>query len=172
MSRCNYWDCGWCYAPDTVETNVEKSSACTNPSECPYLKTIMKNIPNPRFYNHENVAPDSSSERPKKFKPQPPGPRLIEESFLPTKRDNLKDKWRIKKFHDADKIYYVIQKRGFLGLWYDHNFGYCCDYYTSYQQANATLCRELNREHNKTEYFEPDFDHPEFDECLPPPKNP
>lgn len=24
MSRCNYWDCGWCYAPDTVEINAEK----------------------------------------------------------------------------------------------------------------------------------------------------
>jgi hypothetical protein len=172
MSRCNYWDCGWCYAPDIVETNAEKSSACTNPSECPYLKTIMKNIPNPRFYNHENVAPDSSSERPKKFKPQPTGPRLIEESFLPTKKDKLKMNWRIKKFYHAEnnKIYYIIQKKNFFGFWYDHNFNYC--YFTSYKQANAVLFRQLNPEHTKIEYFEPDFDHLEIDECLPPPKNP
>jgi hypothetical protein len=105
------------------------------------------------------------------LKPELPKPRLIEESFLPTKRDNLKMNWRIKKFYHSDEIYYVIQKKGFLGLWYDHIFGYC-DYYTSYQQANAILRRELNPERYKIEYFEPDFDHPEFDECLPPPKNP
>lgn len=132
----------------------------------------MRNISNPRFYNHENDAPNSSSERPKKFKPQPPGPRLIEESFLPTKRDNLKMNWRIKKFHHTEnnKIYYVIQKKGFLGLWHDHNFDYC--YFTSYQQANAILCRELNSERYKIEYLDPDFDHPEFDESFSPPKNP
>ncbi len=141
MIRCNYWDCGWCYAPNIVETNAEKSSACTNPTECPYM-----------------------------LKPEPPKPRLIEESFLPTKRDNLKMNWRIKKFHHINNIYYVIQKKNFFGFWYDHNFDYC--YFTSYKQANAILCRQLIPEHTKIEYFEPDFDHPEFDECLPSPKNP
>ena len=36
-NTCKYWDCGWCYAPDNVETNADSQSACVNPSLCPYL---------------------------------------------------------------------------------------------------------------------------------------
>ena len=36
-NTCKYWDCGWCYALDNVETNADSQSACVNPSVCPYL---------------------------------------------------------------------------------------------------------------------------------------
>ena len=36
-NTCKYWDCGWCYALDNVETNADSQSACVNPSFCPYL---------------------------------------------------------------------------------------------------------------------------------------
>ena len=35
-NTCKYWDCGWCYALDNVETNADSQSACVNPSVCPY----------------------------------------------------------------------------------------------------------------------------------------
>ena len=38
-NTCKYWDCGWCYALDNVETNADSQSACVNPSACPYLLT-------------------------------------------------------------------------------------------------------------------------------------
>jgi len=36
-NTCKYWDCGWCYAFDNVETNADSQSACVNPFVCPYL---------------------------------------------------------------------------------------------------------------------------------------
>ena len=36
-NTCKYWDCGWCYALDNVETNADSQSACVNPFVCPYL---------------------------------------------------------------------------------------------------------------------------------------
>ena len=36
-NTCKYWDCGWCYAPDNVETNADSQSACVNPFVCHYL---------------------------------------------------------------------------------------------------------------------------------------
>lgn len=47
MNRCKYYDCGYCYAPDDVETSASSQSACFDPDYCPYLKSqtneIMKN---------------------------------------------------------------------------------------------------------------------------------
>lgn len=40
---CEYWDCGWCYAPDDVETSASSQSACFDYEFCPYLKTVMTN---------------------------------------------------------------------------------------------------------------------------------
>jgi hypothetical protein len=39
MNSCKYWDCGWCYAPDDVETSASSQSACFDPDYCPYLKS-------------------------------------------------------------------------------------------------------------------------------------
>lgn len=41
MNCCKYWDCGWCYAPDDVETSASSQSACVDPDYCPYLKSQM-----------------------------------------------------------------------------------------------------------------------------------
>lgn len=38
--NCKYWDCGWCYAPDNVETNATQGG-CFEPNHCPYLKSQM-----------------------------------------------------------------------------------------------------------------------------------
>ena len=37
MTKCKYFDCGWCYAPDDVKTNATQSG-CFEPEHCPYLK--------------------------------------------------------------------------------------------------------------------------------------
>jgi hypothetical protein len=39
MSVCKYYDCGWCYAPDDVETSASSQSACFDYDFCPYLKS-------------------------------------------------------------------------------------------------------------------------------------
>ena len=41
MNSCKYLDCGWCYAPDDVETSASFQSACFEPDYCPYLKSQM-----------------------------------------------------------------------------------------------------------------------------------
>ena len=41
MNSCKYLDCGWCYAPDDVETSASSQSACFDPDYCPYLKSQM-----------------------------------------------------------------------------------------------------------------------------------
>jgi hypothetical protein len=38
MTKCKYFDCGWCYAPDDVKTNATQSG-CFEPEHCPYLKS-------------------------------------------------------------------------------------------------------------------------------------
>ena len=41
MSACKYYDCGWCYAPDDVETSASSQSACFDYDFCPYLISQM-----------------------------------------------------------------------------------------------------------------------------------
>jgi len=41
MTACKYYDCGWCYAPDDVETSASSQSACFDYDFCPYLKSQM-----------------------------------------------------------------------------------------------------------------------------------
>jgi hypothetical protein len=40
--KCKYWDCGWCYAPENVETNATQGG-CFEPEYCPYRKSQMTN---------------------------------------------------------------------------------------------------------------------------------
>lgn len=35
--RCEYWDCGWCYAPDGKQTN-DDNGQCNKPDECKELE--------------------------------------------------------------------------------------------------------------------------------------
>jgi hypothetical protein len=42
---CNYYDCGWCYAPNDIKTNATQGE-CTFPENCPYLKSQMTNQAN------------------------------------------------------------------------------------------------------------------------------
>ena len=44
MNSCKYFDAGWCYAPDDVETSASSQSACFDPDYCPYLKSQMTEI--------------------------------------------------------------------------------------------------------------------------------
>jgi hypothetical protein len=39
---CNYYDCGWCYAPNDIKTNAHQGG-CVSPENCPYLKFQMTN---------------------------------------------------------------------------------------------------------------------------------
>ena len=40
MTKCEHWDCGWCYAPDDVKTNaIGNFGVCKLPEYCPYLKS-------------------------------------------------------------------------------------------------------------------------------------
>jgi len=39
MTKCKYWDCGWCYAPDDVKTNALGNRGCIHSECCPYLKS-------------------------------------------------------------------------------------------------------------------------------------
>jgi hypothetical protein len=39
MTKCKYWDCGWCYAPDDVKTNALGNGGCIHSECCPYLKS-------------------------------------------------------------------------------------------------------------------------------------
>jgi hypothetical protein len=36
MTKCKYYDCGWCYAPSHLNNNAV-NGACKNPNECPIL---------------------------------------------------------------------------------------------------------------------------------------
>ncbi len=35
--RCEYWDCGWCFAPNSARSN-DDIGACNKPHECQELK--------------------------------------------------------------------------------------------------------------------------------------
>jgi len=39
MTKCKYWDCGWCHAPDDVKTNALGNGGCIHSECCPYLKS-------------------------------------------------------------------------------------------------------------------------------------
>jgi hypothetical protein len=41
--KCKYFDCGWCYAPNNVETNANQGQ-CNYPECCPYLMDNLKMI--------------------------------------------------------------------------------------------------------------------------------
>lgn len=35
--QCEYWDCGWCYAPDGKQTN-DAGGKCLKPEQCEELR--------------------------------------------------------------------------------------------------------------------------------------
>lgn len=37
MTKCKYYDCGWCYHPEPHLTNCNSSCACVAPQLCPVL---------------------------------------------------------------------------------------------------------------------------------------
>jgi hypothetical protein len=39
--KCKYNDCGWCYAPENVETNATRGG-CFEPEYCPYTKQMTE----------------------------------------------------------------------------------------------------------------------------------
>lgn len=158
MTRCNYWDCGWCMAPKEVETNAKSSSACESPQNCPYLKSIMENYPN---------------------RPQPPEPRLIREDFLPDKMDSVLNKFRIEKapvfnLHTEEMFFsYIIEEKRWFG-WKKLGFnGDIISMFFSYTAANKALYRHImnNTYRNFIEYLPPDFSNINKEPNIPP-KNP
>jgi hypothetical protein len=38
---CKYYDCGWCYSPENVETNAVQGG-CFEPERCPYITNNRK----------------------------------------------------------------------------------------------------------------------------------
>lgn len=38
--KCNYYDCGWCYAPESIDNN-SRGGACYAPTKCPYQNKKM-----------------------------------------------------------------------------------------------------------------------------------
>ncbi len=53
-NTCKYWDCGWCYALDNVETNADSQSACVNPPVCPYLVRTELGLQTKRYNEKTN----------------------------------------------------------------------------------------------------------------------
>lgn len=39
MTKCQYWDAGWCYAPDYI-TNNSSCGKCLQPDSCPYMAKV------------------------------------------------------------------------------------------------------------------------------------
>lgn len=37
---CPYWDCGWCYAPDDIETTRQRGG-CDNYRNCPVVLDLI-----------------------------------------------------------------------------------------------------------------------------------
>ena len=145
MSRCEYYDCGWCYAPDNVMSN-NSNGACYRPQECP------------------QVTKDQQ-------KPEFPKPQLIREDILLEKTADLfLENYRIKKVVKNGETKFYPQKMGFF-RW--RNFlalGY--SYFLTYHEANKYLCHQIIQEsESSVEYFNPDFSCIKK-ELNQPPKNP
>jgi hypothetical protein len=41
VTRCNFWDCGWCYAPPDTLTNA-RDGACEDSSKCPHFSQGLR----------------------------------------------------------------------------------------------------------------------------------
>lgn len=61
MTKCKYWDSGWCYAPDDVKTNA-RNSACLSYETCPYLKSQMTKMTAEMFGANTPIVPDETLE--------------------------------------------------------------------------------------------------------------
>lgn len=145
MSRCEYYDCGWCYAPDNVMSN-NSNGVCYRPQECP------------------QVTKDQQ-------KPEFPKPQLIREDVLLEKTADLfLENYRIKKVVKNGETQFYVQKMGFF-MW--RNFrpcGYSC--FRTYADANKYLYHHIMQEsESSVEYFNPDFSDIKK-ESNPPTKNP
>lgn len=147
MSRCEYYDCGWCYAPDNVMSN-NTNGACYRPQECPQM-------------TKEHQKPDC------------PNPQLIEEDVLAEKTPDLfLEDYRIKKVVKNGETKFYPQRMGFF-RW--RNFlplGY--SFFRTYHEANKYLCYHIMQEkesESSVEYFNPDFSFIKK-ELNPQPKNP
>lgn len=55
MTKCKYWDCGWCYAPENEKTNAAQGG-CFEPEYCPYLKSQITPAPN---FRPKSLSPEA-----------------------------------------------------------------------------------------------------------------
>lgn len=127
MTKCTYYDCGWCYAPKNVKSN-NTNGACYQPQECPQ----MMNTPQ---------------------KPAPPPPRLIREEFLP---EQYQLKYRIKKVNRNGESYFYVQKMGFFRWKNFDPLGYC-SFRTYEDANKYLYYHIMQENENSVEYLPPDF---------------
>ena len=43
-TRCPYWDCGWCYADESLPTNIRQrgfGNECLGTTECDYYSQLI-----------------------------------------------------------------------------------------------------------------------------------
>ena len=62
MIICKYWDSGWCYATDNVETTANSQGACFDYDFCPYLKSQMTKMTSEMFGANIPIVPDETIE--------------------------------------------------------------------------------------------------------------
>lgn len=89
MVKCKYWDAGWCYAPDDVETNANYQSACFDNDFCPYLRSQMTEMTAEMFGANTPIVPDETLDEWLKDKPVK---KMTEKELIKTQIEELQKK--------------------------------------------------------------------------------